>query len=104
MIDVKQAVQIAQKKAVQILDQKALYLEEFESQVYNGREVWSITLSLPPVAREGPLAQLSSMRPLRYKRFLIDKETGELSAIKLREVVPKGNTPARFGGDNLSIE
>lgn len=87
MIDVKQAVQIAKEKAVEMLDKGSSNLEEIERDTYRGRDVWSITLS---ITRDDPfgLAHLS-VDPLQYKRFLIDTETGELLAMRLREVVSR---------------
>lgn len=70
------------------LDQSSANLEEIERDSYKDRDVWSITLSVP---RAG--AQMSSFAyladPLQYKRFLIDAETGELLAMKLREVASR---------------
>jgi hypothetical protein len=85
MIDAKQAVLIAKKAAGDLLSSGSASLEEIERDTYKEREVWSITLGLPrDVSQLAPVAQLSA-DPLRYKRFLIDVETGELVAIKLRE-------------------
>lgn len=81
MIDVKEAVQIA--KAKEMLDQRALDLEEIERESYKDGEVWSITLSLPRTHLNS-LAQYAA--PIQYKRFLIDADTGELVAMKLRDV------------------
>ena len=87
MINVKQAVQIAKTKAVEMFGQTAINLEEIERDVYKGCDVWSITLSLPQDLRQlNPLAAALGTDRLRYKRFLIDVETGELVAMKLREV------------------
>jgi hypothetical protein len=87
MIDAKQAVLIAKQKAAEMLDQDPAKsnLEEIERESYKGREVWSITLSLPRDLEwlQG-LAQLAA-DPLQYKRLLIDAETGDLVAMKLRE-------------------
>jgi hypothetical protein len=86
MIDVKQAIQIARHRATEILGAGSYNLEEIERDSYKGQEVWSITFSIPrDVANLKPLAQLA-VEPLRYKRFLIDAQTGELVAMKLREV------------------
>ena len=86
MIDVKQAVQIAKEKAAELLGSDAPSLEEIERQSYQGRQVWSITLGF---VRETDtfhkLVGLATER-LEYKRFLIDVESGELVAMKLREV------------------
>lgn len=82
MIDAKQAVQIAKEKAVEMLNQTPINLEELERDSYKGRDVWSITLSFP---REQPNSWRFFPEP-QCKRFLIDSETGELVAMKLREV------------------
>ncbi|MGA2145094.1 MAG: PepSY domain-containing protein [Bryobacteraceae bacterium] len=88
MIDAKQAIQIAKAKAAEMLDEAAAGVEEIEREQYKDREVWSITLSLPRDANPtpSPLIGQFAADPLQYKRFLIDAETGELLAIKLREV------------------
>ncbi|HTU46606.1 MAG TPA: PepSY domain-containing protein [Bryobacteraceae bacterium] len=83
MIDVKQAVQIAKAKAAEILGQSSSDLEEIERDSYKEREVWSITLSVPR-AEITSLTHLAD--PVQYRRFLIDANTGELVAMKLREV------------------
>jgi hypothetical protein len=87
MIDAKEAVQIARQKAAEMLNQTAYDLEELERESYKDRDVWSITLSFPrnPMQPTSPFARLGSDL-LQYKRFLIDAETGELVAMKLREV------------------
>jgi hypothetical protein len=85
MIDAKQAVQIVKEKAAEILNEPSS-LEEIERGSYKGREVCSITLGLPrDLTPLLPFAQLSA-DPVRYRRFLIDVETGELVAMKMREV------------------
>jgi hypothetical protein len=83
MIDAKRAVQIAKEKATEMLNQPLSSLEEIERETYKGREVWSITLGVSPDPK-GP--GLLALINLQYKRFLIDVETGELVAMKLREV------------------
>jgi hypothetical protein len=82
MIDAKQAVQIAKQKAAEVLNGLPLRLEELERDSYKGRDVWSLTLSF---AREVQHPMQLFPESL-YKRFLIDAETGELVAIKIREV------------------
>jgi hypothetical protein len=92
MIDMKQAVLIAKERAADMLDQPSFNLEEIDRDSYKGREVWSITLSLPRYVKlqPSPFSQFSlAADPLQYKRFLIDVETGELVAMKLREVVSR---------------
>ncbi len=72
-----------------MLNQTAINLEEIERDSYKGHEAWSITLSLPrDIERLAPIVRLG-INPLVYKRFLIDVETGELVAMKLREVAPQ---------------
>jgi hypothetical protein len=78
--------QVARQGAADMLSQASSNLEEIERDTYKGREVWNITLSLPrDVSQLTSFAQLAA-DPLQYKRFLIDAETGELLAVKLREV------------------
>ncbi len=88
MLDAKQAVLIAKQRASEILEwapAASSSLEELERDSYKGRDVWSITLGLP--RKPGPIEALTPFRNwLQYKRFLIDAETGELVALKLREV------------------
>jgi len=85
MIDVKQAVQIAKAKAAEMLEKESFSLEEIERDSYKSRDVWSITLSLPRDVDRLPALAFLSAPSLQYKRFLIDAETGELLAMKLRE-------------------
>ena len=86
MVDVKQAIQIAKEKAGEMLNLAPSNLEEIERDSYRGREVWSITLSLPRDMTQ--LQGLAALRadPLQYKRFLIDVKTRELVAMRVREV------------------
>lgn len=85
MIDAKQAVQIAKQRAADMLGQGSATLEEIERETHKDREVWSITLSFPrDLDQLSPVARIG-IDPLQYKRFLIDVETGDLVAIRLRE-------------------
>ena len=89
MIDAKRAVQIAKENAADLLNQSPSNLEEVERDSYKDREVWSITLSLPRNVKQlAPFALLSA-DPLQYTRFLIDVETGELVAVKMRELASR---------------
>jgi len=82
MIDAKQAVQVAKEKAAEMLNQFPINLEELERDSYQGRDVWSVTLSFPP--------QQNTLRfDPQYKRFTIDAETGEFLAMKIREVASR---------------
>lgn len=82
MIDAKQAVQIARQKAAEMLNEQPLRLEELERDSYKGHDVWSITLSFA----QGLQHPMQLFPESHYKRFLIDVETGELVAMKIREV------------------
>jgi hypothetical protein len=89
MIDAKKAVQIAMQQAAAMLDQGRSNLEEIEREDYKGCAIWNITLSFPrDLNQASPIARLGA-DPLQYKRFLIDGETGDLVAIKLRELAPR---------------
>jgi hypothetical protein len=89
VIDAKNAVQIAKQQAAGMLDQGSTKLEEIERDVYKTRDVWSITLSFPRDLNQVSAIARIGMDPLQYKRFLIDVETGELIAIKLRELASR---------------
>lgn len=82
MIDVKEAIQIAKTKAAEMLQEISPSVEEIERDVYKNRDVWSITLAVS----RNPKHVSSLIQPINYKRFLIDSESGELLAIKLREL------------------
>jgi hypothetical protein len=89
MIDVKRAVELAKALATDILGPTKFRLEEVERDSYKDREVWSITLSYPPEPDQiTPFQRLGNLGtlPLKYKRMLIDTETGELVAMKIREL------------------
>lgn len=82
MIEVKDAVGLAKAKAVEMLGQNGS-LEEIERESFKGRDTWSITLGFPP--KFTPFSGFA----MDYKRFLIDAETGELMAMKLRELASR---------------
>lgn len=85
MIDVRQAVGVAKNRAADMLGQGTVKLEEIERETYRDREVWSITLSFPrDLDQLEPIARVGA-DPFEYKRFLIDVQTGDLVAMKLRE-------------------
>lgn len=87
MIDAKTAVEMAKARASEMLGMRSFNLEEIERTTYKGLDAWDITLSFPPNLTESPLSAISVLSgSLRYKRFLIDPETGDLLAMKLREV------------------
>jgi hypothetical protein len=85
MIDAKQAILIAKAKAAEVLNETLTNVEEIERESYKGRDAWSITLSYPKDLSHLPvMARFSNQ--LQYKRLLVDVETEELLAVKIREV------------------
>jgi hypothetical protein len=89
MIDVKEAVGIAKKKAAEVLGAESASLEEIERGFSNGSDAWIITLGVPrDLDQLSPLAKMS-VSPVQYKRFFIDAQTGELVAMKLHELAPR---------------
>ena len=85
MIDAKQAVLLAKQGAVDWLGRSDTFLEEIEPGTYQGRDVWSITLSLRRDPSEMPTLYTAVRDPLKYKQFLVDVNTGEVLAMKVRE-------------------
>jgi hypothetical protein len=86
MIDAQVAVAAAKQHAAIMLGQTRSRLEEIERDTYKGKEVWRITLGLPPDSSFAiSPARVLGFSPLEYKLFLIDAEDGELVAMKLRE-------------------
>ena len=82
MLNVKKAVQIAREKSADIRGVEGS-LEEIQSETYQGRDAWSITLGLPRNLEQlSPMSRLSPS-PVQYKIFIIDAETGEMLAMKL---------------------
>jgi hypothetical protein len=77
MTTIKQAVASAMDFAAGILDKaEDLRLEEIESAEADGAPVWLITLSLRRTFGERD-----------YKTFTVNKGTGEVLAMKIRELV-----------------
>jgi hypothetical protein len=90
MIDVKEAVEIAKEKALEMFDEPAIRLEEIDRETHKGQPVWSITLSFPPDSRRSKNSWATpTLSQLEYKRFLISTKTGDLVAVKLREVATR---------------
>jgi hypothetical protein len=84
MINPKEATTIAQQQSVEMLGQSGFDVEEIVRDEHKGREVWAVTLSFTRMPPLTDFARLTSSL-LRYKRFLIDVDTGALMAIKRRE-------------------
>lgn len=87
MISGKEAVVIAKQIATDMLGPGAYSLEEIERDTYQNRDAWSITLGVPRTPTANALSAVFA-RPndLDYKRFFIDVETGEMIAMKIREI------------------
>jgi hypothetical protein len=96
-VPLKQAVANAAEFAAGVLGNRAgdVRLEEVESLDNNGSSVWLITLSMIPKDHRDPEPAdqsaasgiMASMlrRPRDYKTFTVRKETGEVTAMKIRE-------------------
>jgi hypothetical protein len=86
MATIKEAVASAVNFAEETLGPErasGLQLEEVESGSFAGQEAWLITLSMS--SRNPVLATLSAAR--EYKVFTVLKATGEVVAMKIRELV-----------------
>lgn len=93
MIDVKQAVQAARNYARDVFGDIDPTVEEIERESYNKHDVWKITLGFPSTSYSAGRSGLDllSRAELRfsskdYKSFLIDPQTGETLAMKIREL------------------
>lgn len=85
MVTIQQAVKNAAAFSRSVLGEEAvqdLRLEEVESDEYNGRPVWFVTLSF----RGWSQGLEALVRDRVYKRFIVDKESGEVLAMKIREL------------------
>jgi hypothetical protein len=88
MVSIKEAVQSAIVFAQETLGAertKGLRLEEVESADVNGADAWLITLSMlvpDPLADQFPFSD----RARDYKVFTVLKNTGEVTAIRIREL------------------
>lgn len=86
MIDAKQAVDAATAYFVGLtgIEADRVRLEEVESGRDSKRDVWRITLSRP----NSEVFEFVRGRPARdYKLITIDKKTGRVVSMKIREVV-----------------
>jgi hypothetical protein len=88
MIDAKTAVQFAKQHAVNMLGDVKNRLEEIELDSYKGRDVWRVTLGIANM--ESPSGGIPALMrgfglAVDYKLFLVDAETGDLVAMKMRE-------------------
>jgi hypothetical protein len=90
MVSVKEAVNKAVEFANGVLDPSraaALRLEEVEAGKANGGSVWLITLSMPrPTPALQEVAALLGSVPRDYKTFAVDRETGDVLSMKIREL------------------
>jgi len=90
MIDVKQAVQAAERYARSVYPEpelQGLRLEEVTRS--DDGERWNITLGWiePAISRNGMLYPVGLQKlPRVYKVFEINAETGEVEAMKIRDV------------------
>jgi len=85
MIELKAAVESAKAYARDVLGAAEPSLEEIERENYKGREVWRITLGVKEPGIRTFVPQFER-QPKEYKSFLVDGETGEVLAMKIREL------------------
>ncbi|MGB7760907.1 MAG: hypothetical protein WBL61_13820 [Bryobacteraceae bacterium] len=86
----KQAVANAVEFATGVLENRAqgVQLEEVESVDNNGASAWLITLSMidqPPSTPTSPMLDAYRNRRRDYRIFTVRKDTGEVTAMKIRE-------------------
>lgn len=96
MIDVKEAVKIAEDTLVTLFpSEKLADLELEEVEISDDEKYWFITLGFSiPKAKSGktdsPLSKMLTEREKelarKYKIFRINAETGKVQAMKIREV------------------
>jgi hypothetical protein len=85
MVPVKEAFASAVDFATHILEPNRtadIRLEEIETGKSHGREVWFVTLSM---AGSDPIPNLLKGHQREYKIFTVDKQSGEVLAMKIRE-------------------
>lgn len=82
MIEVKQAVQAARAYAENVLDRPSPTVDEIERESYCNRDAWKITLGFATFAGLG----LKLKESKEYRSFFVDAETGEVLAVKIREL------------------
>jgi hypothetical protein len=85
MISVKEAVVSAMTFAQSTLEpprNSDLRLEEVEVGDFRGKQVWQITLSMPRAFSPADMLHLRR----DYKAFMVDRETGEVLSMKIREL------------------
>jgi hypothetical protein len=85
MIDVKAAVQVARSYAMEVLGEFKPTVEEIDREEYKARDVWKITLGFPSDVYHAGRAS-PGLPSKEYKSFLIDAETGQPLAMKIREL------------------
>jgi hypothetical protein len=94
MISVKEAIDKAGAFTANILGPEratGLQLEEVELGSFKGKDAWQITLSMRrpnpfDVASNSAIATLSSYGPRDYKIFMVDRETGDVLSMTIREL------------------
>ena len=98
MVDIKRATANAIDFATSALGPDrtvAIRLEEIESSVVDGREVWLITLSSAlsspfDTSMTGLRAVIGAEVPREYKVFTVAKDTGEVLSMKIRLLTAPG--------------
>jgi len=88
MVTLKEAFQNAVEYGRQVIGDFQFTLEEVERDTYKDKDVWCITLGFPKRSHllRNTMEELLGTLPREYKTFLIDAQTGEALAMKIREV------------------
>jgi hypothetical protein len=84
MIDVKQAVALAQAHFAELSPRGGILFEEVELKEDQGRPFWLVTLSAPSPGASFSLG--NTPLPRDYKVFRIDAEDGSLDSVKIRNI------------------
>ena len=82
MADVKQAVAAAKQFAVDALGVNDLLLEEIGSE----DDHFDVTLSFPKRANADTLSRLAPYREREFKTFSVDKSSGEVLGMTIRQL------------------
>ncbi len=81
-IDLRKAITVSEASAADFLGWTTPVVEEIERDTYKNRDCWSITLS-----QNGSRDVLGVSVPVpKYKRFMVDSETGEVLGMLIRDL------------------
>lgn len=86
MVTVQQAYQYAVDYACEMLGKLDFTLEEVERGDYRNQDAWLITLGFTKRALPKSLEEMMGASLREYKTFVINAQTGEPMAMKIREL------------------